>query len=63
MGAARVLLKGSITGGNLLNAFVGFLKLSDINFAGLFASNENSYYFAMGSSPAPKSSLVIFPSP
>ena len=63
MGAARVLEKGSITGGYLLRALEGFLKDICISLDGLLANNENSWFLAMGSSPAPKRSLVILPSP
>jgi hypothetical protein len=42
MGAAKVLLNGSITGGYLLKALVGFLKLRAMSWAGLFARRENS---------------------
>jgi hypothetical protein len=51
-----------MTGGNLLSAFDGLLKFWRINMAGLPASRENSWFFDIGSSPAPSSSDVIFPS-
>lgn len=63
MGAARVLLKGSITGGNLVFAFPGFLKTFVMSSLGFEASFEKSWSQASGSSPAPSRVLTIFPSP
>jgi len=44
-------------------ALEGFLKLIPISLAGLLAIKENSWFLAMGSSPAPSKSLEIFASP
>ena len=55
-------LNGSITGGKRLNALSGLRKLSAMSCLGLLANKLNSYWLAMGSSPAPRSSLVILAS-
>ena len=61
MGAARVRLKGSMTGGKRVVADWGLLKRVFIKRAGVLARLEKSQSLAIGSSPAPRSADAILP--
>jgi hypothetical protein len=52
-----------MTGGYRLKALLGFLKLMAISCPGLLAIRENSWFLAIGSSPAPRRSEEILASP